>query len=79
MRRNIWNADQFIAARIPSETKMRLRALAERQQLSESALLKRLVDLMLQTAGVRRRYRDGSPLALVRMDQERLTEIHSVS
>jgi hypothetical protein len=46
------NADQFIAARVSPETKMRLRALAERQQLSESALLKRLVDLMLQTAGV---------------------------
>jgi hypothetical protein len=46
------NADQFIAARVSPETKMRLRALAERQQLSESALLKRLVHLMLQTAGV---------------------------
>jgi hypothetical protein len=46
------NADQFIAARVSSETKMRLRKLAKRQQLSESALLKRLIDLMLQTVGV---------------------------
>jgi len=41
-------ADQFIGARVPSETKARLRMLAERQQLSESALLKRLIDLMVQ-------------------------------
>ena len=40
-------ADQFIAARVPSETKARLRALADQQELSESALLKRLIDLML--------------------------------
>ncbi len=45
------NADQFIAARVSPETKARLRELAERQQLSESALLRRLVELMLQTAG----------------------------
>jgi len=46
------NADQFIAARVSSETKARLRALAERQQLSESALLKRLVELVLLKAGL---------------------------
>jgi len=45
------NADQFIAARVSSETKSRLRALAERQQLSESALLKRLVEMTLSSAG----------------------------
>ena len=44
------NADQFIAARVSSETKVRFRALAERQALSESGLLKRFVELMLQTA-----------------------------
>jgi predicted DNA binding CopG/RHH family protein len=44
------NADQFIAARVSSETKTRLRALANRQALSESALLKRFVELMLQAA-----------------------------
>jgi hypothetical protein len=45
------NADHFIAARVSSETKSRLRALAERQQLSESALLKRLVEMTLRGAG----------------------------
>lgn len=45
------NADQFVAARVSPETKARLREFAERQQLSESALLRRLVELMLQTAG----------------------------
>ena len=43
------SADQFIAARVSSETKTRLRVLAQRQQLSESALLKRLVDLVLNS------------------------------
>lgn len=33
------------------ETKARLRELAESQQLSESGLLRRLVELLLQTAG----------------------------
>ena|ERR1700676_3044821 len=42
-------ADQFIAARVSSETKSRLRVLAERQQLSESALLKRLVEMTFQS------------------------------
>ena len=45
------NADQFIAARVSSDTKSRLRALASRQQLSESALLKRLLEMTLQSAG----------------------------
>jgi len=42
------SADQFIAARVSSETKSQLRALAQRQQLSESALLKRLLETTLQ-------------------------------
>jgi Bacterial mobilisation protein (MobC) len=46
------NADQFIVARVSSETKARLRALAERQYLSESALLRRLVELVLLKAGL---------------------------
>lgn len=45
------NADRIIASRVPSETKVRLRALAEHQQLSESALLKRLVEMVLHSAG----------------------------
>ncbi len=46
------NADQIIAVRVSSETKARLRALAERQQVSESALLRRLVELVLLKAGL---------------------------
>jgi hypothetical protein len=46
------NADQFIVARVSSATKARLRALAEQQQLSESALLRRLVELVLLKAGL---------------------------
>jgi hypothetical protein len=46
------SADQFIAARVSSETKARLRELADRQHLSESGLLRRLVELLLPTARV---------------------------
>ena len=46
------NADQIIAVRVSSETKARLRALAERQQISESALLRRFVELVLLKAGL---------------------------
>ena len=45
-------ADQFIVGRVSSETKARLRALAETEQLSESALLRRLVELVLLKAGL---------------------------
>jgi len=44
------NADQFIAARGSSDTKVRLRALAARESLSESWFLKHLVELVLQAA-----------------------------
>jgi predicted transcriptional regulator len=40
-------ASHFIAARVSPETKARLRTLAEQRQLSESALLKRLLELTL--------------------------------
>jgi mobilization protein NikA len=46
------SADQFIGVRVSSATKARLHALAERQQLSESALVRRLVELVLLKAGV---------------------------
>jgi hypothetical protein len=46
------NADQFIVARVSSPTKARLHALAEREQLSESALLRRLVEFVLLKAGL---------------------------
>ena len=45
-------ADQFIVARVSSETKARLHAFAEREQLSESALLRRLVEFVLLKAGL---------------------------
>jgi hypothetical protein len=46
------NADHFMVARVSSETKAKLHALAERQQISESALLRRLVELVLLKAGL---------------------------
>src|SRR5208283_2303688 len=45
-------ADQFVVARVSSETKARLRALAHQQHLSESAFLRRLVELVLLKAGL---------------------------
>lgn len=43
-------ASHFIAARVSSETKARLKSLADQRQLSESALLKRLLELTLDGA-----------------------------
>jgi hypothetical protein len=45
-------ADQFIVGRVSSETKARLRALAAKELLSESALIRRLVELVLLKAGL---------------------------
>lgn len=42
-------ATQLIAARVTSKTKAHFRALAERQELTESVLLKRMIDLTLQS------------------------------
>jgi hypothetical protein len=44
-------ADAFIQCRVTTETKANVQTLAARQQLSESAFVKRLIDLMLQTTG----------------------------
>ncbi len=44
-------AEAFIQCRVPQATKTALRAAAERQQLTESALLKRMLELVLHTAG----------------------------
>lgn len=44
-------ASLLIATRVTSETKASFRALAERQGLTESALLKRMIDLSLQSVG----------------------------
>jgi uncharacterized protein (DUF1778 family) len=43
-------ADSFIAARVSSETKSRLRALAQAQQQSESAIIKSLLDSLMDDA-----------------------------
>lgn len=43
------NADQYIAARVSSDMKARLRTLAERLQITESGLLKQFVEVMLCT------------------------------
>lgn len=40
-----------IQCRVTAETKALLRAIARRQQLTDSAFLRRLVDMTLQTAG----------------------------
>ena len=44
-------AEAFIQCRVAAATKSALRAAANRQQLTESALLKRMLDLMLHAAG----------------------------
>ena len=44
-------AEAFIQCRVSPATKAALRAAAERQQLTESALIKRMLALVLQTAG----------------------------
>jgi Bacterial mobilisation protein (MobC) len=44
-------ATQLIAARVTHETKAHFRALADRQQLTESGLLKRLISLTIQSVG----------------------------
>ena len=44
-------AEAFIRCRVSPTTKAALRAAAERQQLTESALLKRVLDLVLNRAG----------------------------
>lgn len=44
-------ADAFIQCRVSAATKGALRSAAQRQQLTESALVKRLIEVMLQTAG----------------------------
>src|SRR5690606_12847972 len=46
-------ATHLIAARVSEETKMRFRSLAERQQVTESVLLKRLIDSAVHSVGQR--------------------------
>jgi antitoxin component of RelBE/YafQ-DinJ toxin-antitoxin module len=44
-------AEAFIQCRVSPTTKAALHAAAERQQLTDSALLKRMLDLVLNSAG----------------------------
>lgn len=44
------NSEAFIQCRVPVATKLALRAAAQRQQLTESALLKRMLEVMLSGA-----------------------------
>lgn len=44
-------AEAFIQCRVPQAMKVALRAAAERQQLTESALLKRMLELVLHAGG----------------------------
>jgi hypothetical protein len=44
-------ASQLIAARVTPETKARFRALAEHHHLTESTMLKRMIDLTLRSVG----------------------------
>ena len=43
----------LIACRVTSETKARVRRLAERDGITESTLLRQLLDVVLRTAGLR--------------------------
>jgi hypothetical protein len=44
-------ASQLIATRVTPETKARFRALAEHQHLTESTMLKRMIDLTIRSVG----------------------------
>jgi len=44
-------APPFVAARVTLEMKTLLRALAEREQITESALVRQLLEVMLRSAG----------------------------
>lgn len=51
----------FIAARVSPEMKSRLRAVAEQRQVSESALLKRVLEMTLDGAPESQLHRDPRP------------------
>lgn len=56
-------AEAFIQCRVSPTTKAALRAAAARQQLTESALLKRMLDLVLNSAGA------SEPVVVIAADQ----------
>lgn len=51
---NRFGMSQFalIACRVPLETKARVRQLAEREGITESTLLRQLLEVVLRTAGL---------------------------
>ncbi len=56
-------SDSFIAARVSSDTKARLRSLAQEQQQSESAIIKSLLDSLMGDAGRSRALTIAEPAA----------------
>src|SRR6267142_1768463 len=54
-------ATEVLKVRVPPDTKQIVRSLAQQQQLTESALLMRLVETMLQTSGAIRARTFDSP------------------
>ncbi|HEY0464129.1 MAG TPA: hypothetical protein VGC79_07975 [Polyangiaceae bacterium] len=69
-------ATELIAARVTLETKAHFRALADRQQLTESALLKRLITLTIQSVSgvdgvaLKPRRRTGGSRVCIRLRAE---------
>jgi hypothetical protein len=62
-------ADAFVQCRVTAETKAALRAVAQRQHLSESMLLKQVIEMVLRTAGgdVQSGAREDSPPRISRL------------
>jgi predicted DNA binding CopG/RHH family protein len=54
-------ADAFIICRVTSETKARVRALAEREGINESRLVKQLLDVVLRTSTLEERPAPTTP------------------
>jgi predicted DNA binding CopG/RHH family protein len=54
-------ADAFIICRVTSETKARVRALAEREGINESTLVKQLLDVVLRTSTLEDRSAPTTP------------------
>jgi hypothetical protein len=70
-------SEAFVQCRVTQATKAALRAVASRQQLPESALLKRAVELVLQTAGAtdaRHAIESGRPTRQARLYVRLTTE-----
>ena len=62
------NAHPLIAARVTPETKARLHSLAQQHQVTESALLKRFVEMALLQTTVVREARSTDPVEPISRD-----------